>query len=60
MYEIVARHGGGGVVVSPRERLDRFGEVRSLAAPAGITIAADPGAIREWKLLKVVLTAALA
>ncbi|MDT0477788.1 DUF6002 family protein [Streptomyces sp. DSM 41014] len=50
--EIVARHGGGGVVVSRRDCLDRFEEVRSLAAEAGITIAGDPTLIREWSLVK--------
>ncbi|MFD8751877.1 DUF6002 family protein [Kitasatospora sp. NPDC059577] len=49
---IVARHGGGGVVVSRRECLDRYDEVRSIAAEAGITIAADPASIREWSLVK--------
>ncbi|MEK8146031.1 DUF6002 family protein [Streptomyces sp. M10(2022)] len=33
---------GGGVVVSRRECLDRFDQVRSLAAEAGTTIAHDP------------------
>ncbi|MEE1740444.1 DUF6002 family protein [Streptomyces sp. BE147] len=50
--EIVARHGGGGVVVSRRECLDRFDQVRPLAAEAGITIADDPARIREWSLVK--------
>ncbi|MFF7772730.1 DUF6002 family protein [Streptomyces massasporeus] len=52
--EIVARHGGGGVVVSRRDCLEKFGEVRSLAADAGITIAADPSLIREWSLVKAI------
>lgn len=52
--EIVARHGGGGVVVSRRECLEKFGEVRSLAADAGISIAADPSLIREWSLVKAI------
>ncbi|MEN8656118.1 DUF6002 family protein [Streptomyces sp. 21So2-11] len=52
--EIVARHGGGGVVVSRRECLDKFDEVRSLAAEARITIAADPALIREWSVVKAI------
>lgn len=50
---IIARHGGGGIVVSRRECLDRFGAVRALAANAGIDIVADPALIREWSLVKV-------
>ncbi|MEU0992181.1 DUF6002 family protein [Streptomyces sp. NPDC005953] len=52
--EIVARHGGGGVVVSRRECLDKFEEVRSLAADASITIVSDPALIREWSLVKAI------
>lgn len=50
--DIVGRHGGGGVVVSRRECLDRYGQVRDLAARAGLTISADPARIREWSLVK--------
>ncbi|WP_316529399.1 DUF6002 family protein [Kitasatospora brasiliensis] len=49
---IVAHHGGGGIVVSRRECLERFEQVRALAANAGIAIAADPALIREWSLVK--------
>ncbi|MDT8914687.1 DUF6002 family protein [Amycolatopsis sp. PS_44_ISF1] len=57
---LIARHGGGGIVVSRRECLDRFGEVRSLAANAGIGITADPALIREWSLVKVLTGVLLA
>jgi hypothetical protein len=50
--QIVARYGGGGVVVSRRECLDRFAEVRALAAEASIAVTSDPGLIREWSLVK--------
>lgn len=50
---LIARHGGGGVVVSRRECLERFDRVRELVAAAGITIGADPATIREWSLIKV-------
>jgi hypothetical protein len=50
---IVGQHGGGGVVVSRRECLDRFDHVRALAREAGIVIGADPDQIREWSLVKV-------
>jgi hypothetical protein len=57
---IVARHGGGGIVVSKRECLERFGETRALAANAGIDIAADPALIREWSLVKALTGVLLA
>ncbi|MFD8204015.1 DUF6002 family protein [Streptomyces sp. NPDC059701] len=50
---LIARHGGGGVVVSRRECLDRLDRVRDLAAGAGVTIDGDPARIREWSLIKV-------
>ncbi|SEF24652.1 hypothetical protein SAMN05421837_102804 [Amycolatopsis pretoriensis] len=50
---IVGRYGGGGVVVSKRECLDRFDRVRAVASNAGIEIGADPASIREWSLIKV-------
>jgi hypothetical protein len=50
---LVGRYGGGGIVVSRRECLDRYATVRALAANAGIDIEADPGLIREWSLVKV-------
>ena len=51
---IIGRHGGGGVVVSRRECLDRYDTVRALLGPAGIALPDDPGAIREWSLAKAV------
>ncbi|MEC3977733.1 DUF6002 family protein [Amycolatopsis sp. H20-H5] len=50
---IVAQHGGGGVVVSKRECLERFETVRGLAMNAGIAIDPNPERIREWSLVKV-------
>lgn len=50
---LVARYGGGGVVVSRRECLERFGQIRELAAVAGVSITTDPAEIREWSLVKV-------
>ncbi|MFI6439721.1 DUF6002 family protein [Streptomyces sp. NPDC050759] len=49
---IVAEHGGGGVVVSRRECLDRLDQVRELAARAGVHIDPDTTLIREWSLVK--------
>jgi len=48
---IIERHGGGGVVVSKRECLERFDRIRELAARAGIAICTDPAQIREWALV---------
>ncbi|MER5300786.1 DUF6002 family protein [Streptomyces lasiicapitis] len=50
---LIGKHGGGGVVVSRRECLDRFDRVRDLAARAGVDIDADPSRIREWSLIKM-------
>jgi Family of unknown function (DUF6002) len=49
---LVKEHGGGGVVVSRRECLDRYDQIRELASHAGIAIETDPGLIREWSLVK--------
>jgi hypothetical protein len=57
---LVGKHGGGGIVVSRRECLDRFAAVRALAANAGVDIDADPGLIREWSLVKVLTGVLLA
>ncbi|MGA4844131.1 DUF6002 family protein [Streptomyces sp. G45] len=52
MDPLIHQHGGGGIVVSRRECLDRFDRVRDLAARAGLTIVEDPARIREWSLVK--------
>jgi hypothetical protein len=49
---IIEQHGGGGVVVSRRECLERFDRVCYLAAQAGVDVSPDPGLIREWSLVK--------
>jgi uncharacterized protein DUF6002 len=49
---IVKEHGGGGVIVSRRECLDRYDQVRELASHAGIAVETDPSLIREWSLVK--------
>jgi hypothetical protein len=49
---IVKEHGGGGVVVSRQECLDRYDRVRELASHAGIAVETDPSLIREWSLVK--------
>ncbi|MFF9899338.1 DUF6002 family protein [Streptomyces longispororuber] len=51
MNEIIRRQGGGGIVVSLPECLERYPAVRSLLAPAGVHLPADPRRLREWSLV---------
>jgi hypothetical protein len=51
MNEIIGRQGGGGVVVSLHECLDRYEEIRALLANARVRLPADPRALREWSLV---------
>lgn len=54
MNEIIRRQGGGGIVVSLAECLDRYPEVRSLLRPTGVDLPADPRRLREWSLVMAV------
>jgi hypothetical protein len=47
---IVARHGGTGIVVSRRECVDRYHEIRAVLAPWR-ELPADPAQLREWSLV---------
>ncbi|MFJ7771008.1 DUF6002 family protein [Streptomyces sp. NPDC097107] len=51
MNEIIRRQGGGGIVVSLAECLDRYPAVRSLLASTGVQLPADPRHLREWSLV---------
>ncbi|ASU83873.1 hypothetical protein CDO52_14745 [Nocardiopsis gilva YIM 90087] len=51
MNDIIAKQGGGGIVVSRRECLDRYNEITKLLAPAGITLPSDPARLRDWSLV---------
>ncbi|MFF5177247.1 DUF6002 family protein [Micromonospora sp. NPDC000316] len=51
MSGIIARQGGGGIVVSLHECLQRYAEVRVLLGTAGIELPADPRQLREWSLV---------
>ncbi len=51
MNEIIRRQGGGGVVVSLTECLQRYPHIRQLLAPAGIHLPEDPQDLREWSLV---------
>ncbi|MGW6982600.1 DUF6002 family protein [Streptomyces sp. NPDC054932] len=51
MNEIIRRQGGGGVVVSLMECLQRYPHIRHLLAPHGVHLPADPRNLREWSLV---------
>jgi uncharacterized protein DUF6002 len=51
MNEIIARQGGGGIVVSLHECLGRYAEIRALLARAQVRLPADPRTLREWSLV---------
>ncbi len=51
MKSIIRTQGGGGIVVSLHECVERYGAVRELLRPTGIDIPADPRDVREWSLV---------
>ncbi|UKY54131.1 DUF6002 family protein [Streptomyces inhibens] len=51
MNELINRQGGGGIVVSLAECLERYGQVRSLLGDAGLRLPANPMEVREWSLV---------
>lgn len=51
MNEIITRQGGGGVVVSLMECLQRYPRIRHMLAPHGIQLPSDPRDLREWSLI---------
>jgi hypothetical protein len=54
MNEILRRQGGGGIVVSLAECLDRYPRIRDLLEPAGVDMPDDPRQLREWSLVMAV------
>ncbi|MBO4270889.1 DUF6002 family protein [Microbispora triticiradicis] len=54
MNEIIKTQGGGGIVVSLAECLDRYPSIRRLLEPAGVDLPADPRQVREWSLIMAV------
>lgn len=54
MNAIIRRQGGGGIVVSLAECLDRYPYIRDLLAPTGTALPADPRRLREWSLVMAV------
>ncbi|MFJ6722407.1 DUF6002 family protein [Streptomyces sp. NPDC091259] len=51
MNEIIGRQGGGGVVVSLMECLERYPHIRHMLEPHGVHLPADPRDLREWSLV---------
>jgi hypothetical protein len=51
MNEIIRRQGGGGIVVSRYECLERYPEIRALLAGSGVRLPAEPAKLREWSLV---------
>ncbi|GAA4239887.1 hypothetical protein GCM10022254_62470 [Actinomadura meridiana] len=51
MDEIIHEQGGGGIVVSMAECLNRYPRIRALLGAANIRLPAQPVALREWSLV---------
>ena len=51
MNALIRRHGGGGMVVSLWECLERYSQVRMLLERGGIEMPSDPRTILEWSLI---------
>jgi len=54
MNGIIGERGGGGIVVSLHECLERYGQARALLAGARASLPADPRDLREWSLAMAV------
>ncbi|MBR7676936.1 hypothetical protein KDA82_28820, partial [Streptomyces daliensis] len=57
MNELIGKQGGGGIVVSLAECLNRYGQVRAILADAEVRLPADPREVREWSLVMAVVGA---
>jgi hypothetical protein len=54
MNAIIRERGGGGIVVSLHECLERYGRARVLLAGTQVGLPADPRDLREWSLMMAV------
>lgn len=54
MNELIQGQGGGGLVVSLAECLQRYAQVRNILSEAKVRLPADPRALREWSLVMAV------
>ncbi len=50
MSELIAEHGGDGIVVSKQECLQRYEQIAGHLETAGLPTPADPADVREWSL----------
>jgi hypothetical protein len=51
MNAIIREQGGGGIVVSRHECLQRYSDIGALLARGGIDLPKEPSRIREWSLV---------
>jgi hypothetical protein len=51
MNELIRSRGGGGIVVSLHECLQRYPRLRAVLGDAGVGLPADPRELREWSLV---------
>jgi hypothetical protein len=51
MNALIRVQGGGGIVVSGHECLQRYPQLRRMLSPAGCILPADPADLREWSLV---------
>jgi Family of unknown function (DUF6002) len=51
---IIKEHGGGGIIVSLHECLQRYAEIRRALSQAQLRLPADPRRLREWSLVMAV------
>jgi hypothetical protein len=54
MNDLIARHGGDGIVVSLAECVRRYPRIRALLAGTGCALPADPRTLREWSVVMAV------
>ena len=54
MNAIIRSRGGGGIVVSLHECLERYAFIRQTLGPVGVALPADPRELREWSLVMAV------
>jgi hypothetical protein len=51
MDALIKEYGGDGIVVSRRECLSRYEQIRGLVEPSGRPLPADPATLREWSVV---------
>jgi hypothetical protein len=51
MNALIREQGGGGIVVSRHECVERYAEIGALLARGGVDLPEDPDRLREWSLV---------